>query len=125
MELATSRWTLLAAGVPCELGVAAAARPAGFAGDSTDDASEVVLPAAWPLEPERLEAACAKRLVKPPVGRSGATVFLPWGAAGSLAPLARVARDSADEVSAREDGGEAAIARARARHQPQLRESYG
>ena len=70
------------------------------------------MPAAWPLEPERLEAACAKRLLKPPAGRSGATAFFSWGAAGSLAPLARVARDSADEVSAKEDGVEAAIARA-------------
>ena len=113
LEAATSSLTLPAAGVPCELGVAAAVAFAGFAGDDPDEESEVV-PAAWPLlpDPERLDAALRRRLAKPPAGLAGAAGFLSLVAVGSLAPLARVARDSAEEVSAKVDGDEAAIARA-------------
>ena len=118
LEAATSSLTLPAAGVPWLLGVAAGVAAAGFAGEDADEESEVV-PAAWPLEPDRLDATLLRRSAKP-----AAAVLFSVGAAG-LASLARVARDSADEVSAKVDGDEAAIARARARHQPQLKEGYG
>ena len=93
--------------------MAAAARPAGFASDATDEESEVV-PAAWPLEPERLEAAWFKRLVKPPASLAGAAALFSLCAAGSAASLARVANDSAEEVRAEVVEGDDVDAIARA-----------
>ena len=93
--------------------MAAAARPAGFASDDTDEESGVV-PAAWPLEPERLEAAWFKKLVKPPAGLAGTAALLSLCAAGSVASLARVARDSAEEVKAKVVEGDDVDAIARA-----------